>query len=88
MGWIAWIVLGLLCGALAKWIMPGKDPGGCLVTIGLGIGGAVVGGLIGTQLGWGKVDDFSLGSIALATVGALLLLWVYRQFLARRGERD
>lgn len=79
MGIISWIVLGLIAGALAKWLMPGKDPGGILVTILIGIVGALVGGFIASLLGIGGVSGFSLGSIVIATGGALLLLWGYRQ---------
>ena len=79
MGIVSWVVLGLLVGAVAKWIMPGPDPGGILVTIGIGIAGAFVGGLIGTQLGLGSVTGFNLGSLVLAIAGALLLLWGYRR---------
>ncbi|MES1943168.1 transglycosylase [Salinisphaera sp. PC39] len=79
MGIISWIVLGLIAGALAKWLMPGKDPGGILVTILIGIAGALVGGFIASLLGIGGVSGFSLGSIVIATGGALLLLWGYRQ---------
>lgn len=79
MGILAWIVLGLIVGALAKWIMPGDDPGGIFVTIGLGIAGAFVGGFIASMVGLGTVTDFSLGSLATATGGALLLLAGYRK---------
>jgi uncharacterized membrane protein YeaQ/YmgE (transglycosylase-associated protein family) len=79
MGILSWIILGLIIGALAKFVMPGKDPGGIIVTILLGIAGAFVGGFIGTRVGLGSVTGFNLGSIALATGGALLLLVVYRQ---------
>lgn len=79
MGIISWIVLGLIAGALAKWLMPGKDPGGILVTILIGVAGALVGGFIASLLGIGGVSGFSLGSIVIATGGALLLLWGYRQ---------
>ena len=78
MGFITWIILGLIVGILAKWIMPGKDPGGFFVTIGLGIAGAFVGGFIGAKLGIGAVTGFNLGSILIATGGAILLLAVYR----------
>ncbi len=78
MGVLSWILLGLIAGALAKFIMPGKDPGGCLVTIIIGILGAVVAGFIGTLLGFGKVESFDLGGILLATMGALILLIIYR----------
>lgn len=79
MGILSWIVMGLIVGALAKWIMPGKDPGGLVVTGLLGIAGAFVGGFIGSLLGLGSFTGFNLGSIVLATGGALLLLWGYRR---------
>ena len=78
MGILAWIVMGLIVGLLAKFIMPGKDPGGIIVTILIGIAGAFVGGLIGSFLGFGRVTGFNLGSILLATGGAVLLLILYR----------
>ena len=67
MGWLTWIALGLVVGVLAKVIMPGKDPGGLVMTTILGIAGAVVGGWISTQLGLGAVRSFSLPSLAIAT---------------------
>ncbi len=79
MGFLTWIVLGLVVGILAKWIMPGDDPGGIFITIGLGIAGAFVGGFIGSLFGIGEVSGFNLVSIALATIGALALLWLYRR---------
>ncbi|MGH7539809.1 MAG: GlsB/YeaQ/YmgE family stress response membrane protein [Gemmatimonadota bacterium] len=79
MGILSWVLLGLIAGALAKWIMPGKDPGGLIVTILLGIAGAVIGGFIGSLLGLGSVTGFNLGSFVLAVLGALGLLWVYRR---------
>lgn len=78
MGILSWIVFGLIAGAVAKLIMPGKDPGGCIVTIILGVVGAFVGGFIGTMLGMGEVDSFDLRSFFLAILGALLLLGIYR----------
>ena len=78
MGILSWIVFGLIAGIVAKWIMPGKDPGGFVVTIGLGIAGAFVGGFIGAKLGLGAVTGFNIGSILLATGGAVLLLVIYR----------
>ncbi len=80
MGIISWIIFGLIAGFLAKMIMPGKGPGGCIVTIVLGILGAMVGGFIGVQIGWGSVKGFDLRSFGLAVAGALLLLFVYRGF--------
>jgi uncharacterized membrane protein YeaQ/YmgE (transglycosylase-associated protein family) len=79
MGILSWIVLGLIVGALAKWIMPGPDPGGVVVTSGIGIAGALVGGFIGSALGLGSVTGFNLGSVAVAVLGSLLLLFVYRR---------
>ena len=78
MGIMSWMFLGLIVGALAKWIMPGKDPGGILVTMLIGIAGAFVGGFIGSLFGLGSVSGFDLGSIALAVAGALVLLYGYR----------
>ena len=73
--WLSWIVLGLLAGTLAKFLVPGRDPSGCVVTIVLGILGALIGGLLGTWLGWGRVGgDLELRSIAIATFGAILVL--------------
>jgi uncharacterized membrane protein YeaQ/YmgE (transglycosylase-associated protein family) len=75
---LGWIGLGLIVGALAKYIMPGKDPGGLIVTVLIGIAGAMLGGAIGNRLGWGEVTGFDLRSIAVATFGAILLLIAYR----------
>jgi len=77
MGIISWIVLGLLAGWLAQKIMPGKVRGGLFMTFILGVVGAFVGGFIGSQLGWGKVDEFSIGNLALAVGGAVLVLFIY-----------
>jgi len=78
MGIISWIVMGLIVGLLAKFVMPGKDPGGIVITILLGIGGSLIGGDIGTLLGLGSVTGFDLKSILLATGGAVLILLLYR----------
>jgi uncharacterized membrane protein YeaQ/YmgE (transglycosylase-associated protein family) len=82
MGILSWLLLGLIVGVLAKWIMPGNDPGGIFITIGLGIAGAFVGGFLASLLGIGTAGGFSVGSIAVATGGALLLLWGYRRIKA------
>ena len=79
MGWLTWIALGLFVGVLAKVIMPGKDPGGLVMTTLLGIAGAVIGGWVSTKLGLGVVTDFSLPSLAIATAGALVLLIANRK---------
>lgn len=78
MGILSWIVMGLIVGLLAKFVMPGKDPGGVIITILLGIGGAFVGGYLGSLLGLGTVTGFNLGSVLIATGGAILLLALYR----------
>ncbi len=78
MGILMWIAMGLLVGVLAKWIMPGTDPGGIIVTTLIGIGGAIVGGMIGTALGFGSVTGFDIRSLAIATGGAVVLLYAYR----------
>jgi uncharacterized membrane protein YeaQ/YmgE (transglycosylase-associated protein family) len=79
MGILAWIVVGLIGGAIAKMLMPGNDPGGLILTILLGIAGAVVGGFVAVALNLSNgVDDFDIGSIALSVLGSMLLLFVYR----------
>ena len=83
MGILSWLVLGLIVGVLAKFLMPGEDPGGIFVTIGIGIAGAFVGGFIGESVGLGDVDGFNFMSIALATGGAILLLWGYRMYKSK-----
>ncbi|GAL11088.1 transglycosylase associated protein [Vibrio astriarenae] len=81
MGIFSWIILGLIAGALAKWLMPGKDGGGWIMTMLLGIAGAFVGGFIGGFLGFGGADGINIGSIVTATLGAFLLLFVYNRFI-------
>jgi uncharacterized membrane protein YeaQ/YmgE (transglycosylase-associated protein family) len=78
MSYLAWIVLGLIAGAIAKALMPGKDPGGFIVTMLIGIVGAFIGGFIGNTITGSGLNGFSLWSLLLAVVGAMLLLWVYR----------
>jgi uncharacterized membrane protein YeaQ/YmgE (transglycosylase-associated protein family) len=78
MGILAWILLGLVAGALAKFIMPGRQGGGIIVTIVLGVVGALIGGFLGTHVfGFGEVSGFDLRSIAIAVGGALLVLFLY-----------
>jgi uncharacterized membrane protein YeaQ/YmgE (transglycosylase-associated protein family) len=84
MGWLTWVVLGLVVGALAKVLMPGKDPGGLLMTMILGVVGAIVGGWISTRLGLGAVSGFNIPSLVIATAGAMLLLFANRML---RGKR-
>jgi len=84
MGIISWIILGLIAGALAKWILPGKDPGGIIVTIIIGIVGAVVGGFIATALGFGEVTGFNIRSLIIAIIGSIVLLLIYRVVMRRK----
>ncbi|MBA3579037.1 MAG: GlsB/YeaQ/YmgE family stress response membrane protein [Gemmatimonadaceae bacterium] len=81
---LAWIVMGLIAGAIAKALMPGDDPGGFIVTALIGIVGAVIGGFLGNTLLGRDLSGFSLWSLVLAVVGALILLWVYRMTTGRK----
>src|SRR5262249_36869076 len=83
---IGWAIFGLIAGAIAKLLMPGRDPGGWFVTMLVGIAGAVVGGFIGRAL-WGSsgVTGWGVGSFALAIGGAVLLLFLYRLLVRRRS---
>ena len=89
---IGWIVFGLIAGLIAKAIMPGKDPGGCIITILIGIAGSLIGGFIGRALfgygrSYGDSRDLSqpgfLMSLALAVLGAIILLALYRLIRGR-----
>lgn len=88
MGILAWILFGLIAGAIAKFIMPGKDPGGCLGTAVIGILGAVIGGFVSTQLlKIGSVTGFNIRSFGIAILGSIILLTLYRLLLERRPRR-
>jgi uncharacterized membrane protein YeaQ/YmgE (transglycosylase-associated protein family) len=83
MGILAWLLFGLIAGALAQLLLPGEDPGGggflgIVLTIAIGILGAIVGGLIGSALGFGGVTGFDIRSFLVAILGAILLLFGYR----------
>lgn len=79
---LGWIFVGLLAGALAKLIMPGRDPGGCVVTILLGIAGALLAGYVGRMAGF-YADGERAGFIA-AVIGSIAVLALYRLFVGRR----
>ena len=81
-GWIAWIIIGGLAGAVAKLLMPGKDPGGCIVTVLLGICGALLAGFLGQAMGLDSAMN-GAGFIG-AIVGAFVILLIYRLILKRR----
>lgn len=81
---VAWIVIGLIAGVLAKWVMPGPDPGGIVVTVLIGIAGAFIGGfVVNTLLGGPGVSGLNLPSILVATLGALILLAIHRLITRR-----
>jgi uncharacterized membrane protein YeaQ/YmgE (transglycosylase-associated protein family) len=80
-----WALFGLIAGAIAKWIMPGKGPGGIILTILLGIVGAIVGGWIGTQVGFGNVSEFNFRSMLLAVGGGVLVLFIYGLLMKARA---
>ncbi len=82
--WLYWILFGLLAGTLAKFLVPGRDPSGCIITILLGIVGAFIGGFLGNLITGRGVDGLSIWSILLSIVGALILLWIYRMTTRRR----
>ena len=82
-GWLAWILIGLVAGLIAKAITPGRDPSGCIVTIVIGIAGAVLAGFLGQKLGWYRPGE-GAGFLA-AILGAVLILLVYRMVAGRRG---
>jgi uncharacterized membrane protein YeaQ/YmgE (transglycosylase-associated protein family) len=80
--WLLWILIGAIAGGIAKAIIPGRDPGGCIVTILLGIAGAVLAGWLGNMLGWYKAGE-GAGFLA-AIVGAILILFIWRLIAGRR----
>lgn len=82
-GILGWIVIGGLAGAIAKLLMPGKDPGGCIITVLLGIAGALVAGWLGRAIGWYGPNNQGAGFVA-AIVGAFILLLIYRLVAGRR----
>jgi uncharacterized membrane protein YeaQ/YmgE (transglycosylase-associated protein family) len=85
MGIIGFIILGLIAGAIAKAILPGDDPGGIIVTMLIGVAGALIGGVIAGALGIGKLGHFfDIGTWLIAIAGSLLLLVVYRMVAGRR----
>lgn len=84
MGAILWtLIIGLIVGAIAKLLMPGKDPGGCIITILLGIAGAFIAGYLGRLVGWYQPGE-PAGFIA-SIIGAMILLLIYRMIAGKRG---
>ena len=85
---VSWIIFGLLAGVIAKWLISGSEPRGCLVTIVVGIVGAAIGGWIGTQLGLGTVNGFDLRSLALAVIGSVVLLLILQAVSGRGNSKS
>lgn len=81
-GLIGWIVSGIIIGALAKLVMPGRDPGGIFVTMGLGIAGALLGGFVGQSLGF--YGEGQAAGWIMSILGAIILLAIYRMVAGRR----
>jgi uncharacterized membrane protein YeaQ/YmgE (transglycosylase-associated protein family) len=86
-GLISWVLFGLVAGIVAKLLMPGKDPGGCIITSLIGIAGALLGGFIASALGFGGVAAWDLRSFVVAVIGAILLLVIYRALKGRGSRR-
>ena len=78
MGILSWIIFGLIAGAIAKFIMPGKDPGGIILTIVIGVVGGLLGGWLGAKFGGTGITGFNLMSFVWAVIGSLILLIIYR----------
>lgn len=83
MGLISWVMVGLIAGLLAKWMMPGPDPGGIIVTVLIGMAGASVGGFVVGILGGSGATGFNIWSVLVATLGAVILLFIYRALIHR-----
>jgi uncharacterized membrane protein YeaQ/YmgE (transglycosylase-associated protein family) len=89
MGIISWIIWGLVIGLIARLLLPGRQSIGLLLTIVLGIVGAVAGGFLATEVfGIADSDEFDIGSFLIAVVTSMLLLWLATRFLADRGGRE
>lgn len=84
MGLIAWIVLGGIAGLIAKALMPGKDPGGCIITVIIGVVGALLGGFLATALGFGGLSGLDWRSLVIAVIGSFVLLAILKMIRGRR----
>ena len=80
---IGWIIFGLIIGALAKLVMPGRDPGGIIITMLIGIAGALLGGFIGRAIG--LYGPNQAAGWVMSFIGAIILLWIYRMVVRRRA---
>lgn len=78
MGILSWILMGLIAGVIAKLLMPGRDPGGCIITMLIGIAGALLGGFLATLFGFGGVSGFDFRTLIIAVIGSIVLLAIFR----------
>jgi uncharacterized membrane protein YeaQ/YmgE (transglycosylase-associated protein family) len=86
-GILSWIVVGLIAGVIAKLLLPGRDPGGCIITMLIGIAGAILGGfIIHLFVGGDVVTGVNVTTIVVAVLGAIILLLLYRLLLGRRAS--
>jgi len=83
-GILSWVLFGLVAGVIAKLLMPGRDAGGCILTIVIGIAGALLGGWLATLFGFGGISGFDFRSLIIAVVGSILLLLIFRAVSGRR----
>jgi len=83
LNFIGWLIVGLIAGALARLIMPGRDPMGVIATIVLGIVGSLVGGLVSMAIWRNSTEGFHPAGIILSILGAILVLWIYRMVKGR-----
>lgn len=86
MGLGSWIIMGLIAGAIGKFLLPGKDPGGCIMTPAIGVIGALIGGFIATYLGFGGISGFDVRSLVIATLGSIVLLVILRLFKSEKKK--
>jgi uncharacterized membrane protein YeaQ/YmgE (transglycosylase-associated protein family) len=84
LGVLGWILFGLVIGAIAKLLMPGRDPGGFIVTILLGVAGALLGGFLGRALGWYREGEAA--GFLMSLIGAVVLLVIYRMVIGNRAR--
>jgi uncharacterized membrane protein YeaQ/YmgE (transglycosylase-associated protein family) len=86
-GILSWIVVGLIAGVIAKLLLPGRDPGGCIITMLIGIAGAIVGGfIVGLFAGGDVITGVNVTTVIVAVLGAIILLLLYRLLLGRRAS--
>lgn len=87
MGILSWIVVGLIAGVIAKLLLPGRDPGGCIITMLIGIAGAILGGfIVGLFVGGDVITGVNVTTVIVAVLGAIILLLLYRLLLGRRAS--